>query len=640
MNRRHFHLLVLGLLATVFTQSISGFRQSALAVTSRFQANKLIEEAQTHLNAQEWKLAIAKLEAALAFFEKEGLKLSIAMTQIHLAKAYIGNQNFGQAQTTIQKSVTWFLERQQILLGSTALMILGLAYEKQAQILPAIATYERSVEFTDRTIAGIRVQTLQEGPRMLLDKAHYRLIDLYHQRQDFKKMLEHIERSKARAFLDQLAHGSIDFGEGNRRSILVGLYEIESKLEQLDRERQDLRLQADISEEEQQRVQPRLEEIEQEIQQLAEEYKFRFEDLKAQSPKIADLHQVTISNLQEIQASLGADTTLVNYFVGIHQLFAVVVTSTDLKAIAIPTPLRQLAKTIKAMSQEMKNSISSHPKLLQDLDAILIAPLRQHLKTPNIGIIPHGLLHYVPFAALTDGRRYLCDDYAIFMLPSASVLRLLPKPSEKQRTGKLLLMGNPTIENRNLSRLEASEAEVEAIAAQWNSNAYTGKQATETRFWQDAPTAEIIHLAAHGQFNSQQPLWSTIHLAPFVGQDGNLHVHELYRLNLEAARLVVLSACETKVEQFSNEQEAQTVGDEIVGLNRSFLFAGAPTVLATLRVVGDRLTKELMLVFYDRLKQGNPKAQALRQAMLTLKEKNEPPYKWGIYILTGDWREL
>jgi CHAT domain-containing protein len=212
-----------------------------------------------------------------------------------------------------------------------------------------------------------------------------------------------------------------------------------------------------------------------------------------------------------------------------------------------------------------------------------------------------------------------------------------------------------------------------------------GEAATETAIRRQASLAGILHLAAHGEYNLDNALYSTLYLAPdqtlsvqgdtlgvpagagaslgdnlgnstdkpgslgdTLGnqpdplkpedsqriapeRDGRLEAHEVYSLDLDRAELVVLSACQTQLGQLS-------AGDELVGLTRAFMFAGAPTVVASLWNVDDAATALLMERFYSHLKAGLGKSAALRQAQLDLIQEAaySEPYYWAGFVLSGD----
>ena len=161
-----------------------------------------------------------------------------------------------------------------------------------------------------------------------------------------------------------------------------------------------------------------------------------------------------------------------------------------------------------------------------------------------------------------------------------------------------------------------------------------GSRATESAFKGASGRYQVLHLATHGYFNKFNPLLSGLELEADGREDGRLEVHEILGLRL-SARLVVLSACDTALGGgYFAEVPA---GDDIVGLTRAFLFAGSPSVVASLWAVNDRSTMRLMSGFYGRLA-GSDKATALAEAQRELVARGgrySHPYFWGAFVLVG-----
>jgi CHAT domain-containing protein len=149
-------------------------------------------------------------------------------------------------------------------------------------------------------------------------------------------------------------------------------------------------------------------------------------------------------------------------------------------------------------------------------------------------------------------------------------------------------------------------------------------QATLAALREQAPTADVLHLACHGQFRPDSPLFSSLRLA-----DGWLTVRDAYNLDLPNG-LVTLSACETGM-------NAIAPGDELIGLARGFLSAGAPSLLVSLWTVDDESTAMLMTSFYTRLRAGDGPAAALRQAQRQTLESYPHPFFWSPFVLFGHW---
>ena len=163
---------------------------------------------------------------------------------------------------------------------------------------------------------------------------------------------------------------------------------------------------------------------------------------------------------------------------------------------------------------------------------------------------------------------------------------------------------------------------------------YQGKalltgQASKAEFLRLAGDYSILHIASHAELNTRSPLFSRILLTPDQNGNQGLEVREVYELNLSHTSLVVLSACETQL-------GTQSRGDDIVGLNRAFIFAGASTVTASLWTVDDEATGFLMRSFYTHLKRGMSKAEALRTAQSETRRQYPNPYYWAAFVLTGD----
>jgi len=118
-------------------------------------------------------------------------------------------------------------------------------------------------------------------------------------------------------------------------------------------------------------------------------------------------------------------------------------------------------------------------------------------------------------------------------------------------------------------------------------------------------------------------------LASGEGNDGWLELNQIYGLDLRKTNLVVLSGCQSQLGK-------QSRGDDIVGLSRAFMYAGTPSVIASLWGVDDAATQQLMTAFYTYLKHGMSKAAALRAAQADLRRTYPNPYYWAAFVLTGN----
>ncbi|HEU4743120.1 MAG TPA: CHAT domain-containing protein [Meiothermus sp.] len=254
---------------------------------------------------------------------------------------------------------------------------------------------------------------------------------------------------------------------------------------------------------------------------------------------------------------------------------------------------------------------------LQTLYRRLLAPLGLSLEGRKLVIVPHGPLHAIPFAALFDGQRHLLDRTQVSLAPSLAVYAFCTQKPTRPG-GPLVAFGVPVEDIPQTLREAQTVADLFPGAQK-----LVGGEASLEAFFQNAPKAQVLHIATHGAFRPDNPMFSGLRLS-----DGWLAARDLYGMRLQAA-LVVLSACETGL-------FGQGSGDEVLGLARGFLYAGAPSLVTSLWPVHDEHTAELMAEFYTRLRQGTPVAAALREAQLALKERHPNPYYWAAFTITGD----
>ncbi len=290
----------------------------------------------------------------------------------------------------------------------------------------------------------------------------------------------------------------------------------------------------------------------------------------------------------------------------------------------------------------------SRRRLLAQLYELLIKPINDLLPTDSASrviFIPHRQLFLVPFVALQDEiGKFLIENYSILTAPSIQVLDLTFKsPAASNSQGikgveDILVMGNPTMPSiapdigeapEQLSSLPGAEAEANAIAKLLNTQAITGNRATKAVIVPKMQQSKIVHLATHGLLDdfTGQGIPGAIALAPDGKDNGLLTAEEILNLKLKA-NLVVLSACDTG--------RGRITGDGVVGLSRSLISAGVPSIIVSLWAVPDAPTASLMTEFYRNLQQNPDKAAALRNAMLTTMKQYPNPIDWAAFTLMGE----
>jgi CHAT domain-containing protein/uncharacterized protein HemY len=503
---------------------------------------------------------------------------------------------------------------------STTLANIGSIYEEQGRLEEAADYYQKAIEVLEK----VRVDARLEEFKLKLDEKNanvYANAILANMRLGrHAQAFDLSERARARTFLDQLGNARVDTRKSANEQFIQKEQVLRLELAALGRQIGHERAKPNSG--------PNSEAVvvlEKQLRTKRVEYEDFLTDLKLRSPEYASIFSVNSLKLADVQKLLDNDTTLLAFFVTLNKTIVFVITRDSLHAVSLPIAAADLDATI-ASFRGFNDLSNPYPQSLKRLYELFITPLEPYLKTRQIGIIPHNVLHYLPFAALTNGQRYFGEQHLLFYLPSASVLPFIQQ-KRKPVPKSLLALSQGQAEGFPL--LQYANKTAEEVAALYDSTALTGTAATETAFRARASSSDIIFIAAHGKLSSINPLFSRIVLAPDKDNDGLLEVHEVYGLDLKSVSLVVLSACQTQLGERSQ-------GDDIIGLNRAFIFAGTPTVVASLWSVQDKQTGQLMVYFFQQLKGGKSKAEALQAAQGEMRAKYPHPYYWAAFVLTGD----
>ena len=337
----------------------------------------------------------------------------------------------------------------------------------------------------------------------------------------------------------------------------------------------------------------------------------------------------TTYSVHQIREALPPDTTILEYFQVQGQMIVLSVSRDklqiaplgDLSRISMSLDLLhlQLSKLrldpdyVARFAKALLRATQNH---LRELYTLLVEPVRNSIAGSHLVIAPHGILHSLPFQALFDGDQYLIDRFTVSYAPSASVYSLCQKRSAQAGGGSLILgIPDPTVP----FVLE----EVGAVAACLpESEVLLGPNATAEQLRQKGPGSRFIHISTHGYFRRDNPMFSGIRLG-----DSYLSLYDLYQLKLPA-ELVALSGCSTGL-------NVVAAGDELLGLARGLIHAGAETSMLTLWDIHDQSSAQLMKLFYSNLARGSSKAIALQQAMAHVKSERPHPYYWAPFILVG-----
>ncbi|NET61505.1 MAG: tetratricopeptide repeat protein [Symploca sp. SIO2E6] len=304
-------------------------------------------------------------------------------------------------------------------------------------------------------------------------------------------------------------------------------------------------------------------------------------------------------------------------------------------------------------STPSKRNSTTH---LQQLYQLLIEPIADLLpdEEERIVFIPHQELFAVPFPALMDANyNYLIEKHTILTAPSIQSLSFTRqrkqqlKNSSPPKGREVLIVGNPQMPQQGvgpnlkpLAPLPGAEKEAKAISPIFETNPIIGSDATETAIVERMPNAKVIHLATHGLLDDFSGIGSpgAIALTPSGQDDGFLTTTEIMERFGQPgstplkAELAVLSACDTG--------SGDIKGEGVIGLSRSLIAAGVPTIVVSLWKVPDDDTSLLMREFYTNLYEKKlDKAQAMRQAMLTVLNDAQGefnPKAWAAFTVIGE----
>ena len=343
----------------------------------------------------------------------------------------------------------------------------------------------------------------------------------------------------------------------------------------------------------------------------------------------AGMAQAATLPLDAIREALGPDSVLVEYFRAGDRILAAVVSAGRLEVVPLaPVPvIRDLAQLLRFQFSKFRlgpayvsvcpdvllRATASHLRRLYDE---LIAPIEGLLTGRHLVLAPHETLHQLPLHALFDGERHLIDRFTVSYAPSAGIYALCRRRAANA-SGPALVLGVPD------PRAPSIENEVREVAASLpDSRLLVGAEADRRALEEWGPRSRLLHIATHGRFREDRPMFSSIRLG-----DGYVTLDDLYQLSLPV-ELATLSGCSTGLSVVAS-------GDELLGLVRGLLHAGARSLLLTLWDVQDRSTASFMTSFYRLLAAQGDKAGALQGAMQELRERHPHPYYWAPFVLIG-----
>ncbi len=353
-------------------------------------------------------------------------------------------------------------------------------------------------------------------------------------------------------------------------------------------------------------------------------------DVALNDPEYVSLQDVHSAGIEAVQQFIPDNTTLIEYFITEEEVLSFVISQGEARVfrkLAPPSRIQSLHEHlafqlekfllgpdyVRAHTDQILKATNHYLEALHDL---LIAPLLSDIRTTRLTIVPHGLLHFLPFHAFFDGRNYLTDRFEISYAPSASILHYcLEKPDVTDATPLILGVADELAPMVNQEILALSQVFPEA-------RRLSGEAATRTAFADAAKSASFVHVATHATFRQDNPMFSSFKLS-----DGYVTALDLFSMNCQT-NLVTLSSCKSGLSEVSG-------GDDLLGLMRGFLYAGARSLMLSLWSVSDESTVLLMREFYQHWQAGASKSRSLQCAMKAVRKTYPNPFFWAPFILVG-----
>jgi CHAT domain-containing protein len=347
------------------------------------------------------------------------------------------------------------------------------------------------------------------------------------------------------------------------------------------------------------------------------------ERIQAEDAQLASLTHIKRYSVDEIRARLDAHEVLLSFVPMGDDLVAFAVSRDELRHWRVP------AGEVNGRVGLLRHAIEQHSVstgLVRDLSQQLFAGLDQMGRFDKLSIVPTGSLHALPFSALQAPGTALPDTVSLRMLPSASVLPLLNERPRQAAAMSVTAFGNPDFGGQ-FPALPNTEAEVDTVTHIVGAGqALTGRAASKANVLSHSAQATVLHFATHSTFDAERPLQSALYLSDGQGGATTLTASDFYGMRI-GARLVTLSACETGLGTVKS-------GDEVIGLYRALMFAGADTIVASLWEVDDASTAFLMTRFYTHLKTHDAPT-ALHMAQRDTAQKWAEPFHWAGFAVIG-----
>ena len=576
--------------------------------------------------------SLANAQATMQVFHAHGLPVEEAQARLVAARAAIALGWYSEAaqQVTIALEIGEKNDLPSILYPCYHL--LAMLAERQADLRKALAELAKAIDQLERLRRQLMIEHRSgflEDKQAVYEDAVAVCLDLGLP----ERGLEYAERARSRALIELLDYRleiGIEARSDEDRPLVDELVRLKAERDLVYRRwegSKEIKVRGWTSPDGDQR------EVQQQVLAIEKRITALWHQLLVRNAAYASEAMFWQTRLEPIQPFVPPDILLLEYFVTRGQIIVFLVTQDSVQACRLPGKAVEMQRLMGLLRMNLKAAAERDPAcaadlqanaqgLLKQLYAALLAPLadlpgRLLERYTRLVIVPYAWLHYVPFHALYDGRAYLAATNEISYLPGAGLLRHVaaPRPVGRQALALGLSYGG---------RLPHAPEEARCVARLLEGEVCLEEEATVDLLRERGEQVRVLHLATHGEFRPDNPLFSGLALS-----GAWLTTLDIFGLRLSAS-LVTLSACQTGLNVIGG-------GDELLGLSRAFLSAGAASLLISLWAVEDQSTAEFMQAFYDGVTQGQTKAAALQYAQRRFMERREyaHPYYWAPFVLLG-----
>jgi CHAT domain-containing protein len=567
--------------------------------------------------------------AALACFEQANLAARAAMCHLLLARIALRLDDAFDGRRRCDKALADLARAESPILTYHARLLQGHALMRTGDRAGAYASYQAARESLETLRSRLNGEELKIAFVKNKGEVYERLVHLCLDGETaaggFEEAFSHIEQAKSRTLFDlmfQPVH-ALARQEGSESRLAHSIRELREELnwyyhlvelEQLrPGDQSSLRLAA----------------FEREIGAREQDMARALRELKLSDSSQSDLHAPSVCSLEAIRAALPAGATLIEYF-QVDDRIVLCLLDHDTLEIAPVSVMARVAEHVRMLQFQFSKFrlgadyvrtfrealLTSTQAHLHELFNELLSPVWSRIEGRRLIVVPHGVLHYVPFHALYTGSQYVTDSCIVSYAPSASIYASCQQQRDGGGRGALVL----GVADEHAPLIET---EARAVAhALPDATLFVGPEATEQVLRTSGRDCRVLHIASHGYFRPENPMFSGIRLG-----DTYLNVYDLYRLRMRAD-LVTLSGCATGV-------NVAAAGDELLGITRGLFCAGARTLLLSLWNVHDESTEAFMTHLYQRLASGDSAVTALRDTMVDVRDRYPHPYHWAPFVVTG-----